>query len=310
MNTHAVTTRQSTHTRPASAFTLVELLVVIGIIAVLIAILLPSLNRARAQANSVACQANLRSIGQTLNMYAGANRGSLPYGYWNGSSPLNAGAALDPTRGGDWRILLLNQMTRRSDTNYSGNAVAGGEEAQIGPAKVFLDTDTRQGTGNLHYSAHPRLMPLLTDQVNGVFLTPYKLAKIKRSAEIAMIFDGVQLDDVGGGPGAWQSSAVAQQLDAWRLYYDLNLIDDFGRSGLPSYLTRDGSVDVSASNNISLANRDGGNIATDPNKANIRFRHLGNKSLNALMADGHVEQFQFKDAYHTSLLRLNVYVNP
>src|SRR3954466_2897461 len=63
-------------------FTLVELLVVIGIIALLISILLPSLAKARKAANTVKCAANLRSIIQGMQIYASQNNGSIPGSAW------------------------------------------------------------------------------------------------------------------------------------------------------------------------------------------------------------------------------------
>ena len=62
-----------------NAFTLIELLVVIAIIALLVSILLPSLNRAKELARRAVCASNMRHIALGLHVYAGENEGSVPH---------------------------------------------------------------------------------------------------------------------------------------------------------------------------------------------------------------------------------------
>ena len=87
-----------------AAFTLVELLVVVAIIAVLIGLLLPMIAGARKQANRTACLANLRSIGHGFNIYLAENRQNLPHLFWNAG-----GATPDLMWHGFWAGILADQ---------------------------------------------------------------------------------------------------------------------------------------------------------------------------------------------------------
>jgi len=70
------------HSRQGYAFTLIELLVVVAIIGVLVAMLLPSLARAREEGRAVACAGTARQLGVSFTLYAGDNYWALPW-YFN-----------------------------------------------------------------------------------------------------------------------------------------------------------------------------------------------------------------------------------
>ena len=97
----ARTTRQERR-----GFTLVELLVVIGIIAVLVAMLMPTLSRSREAARRVVCLSNLRQVHTAFHFYALANHDRVPIGYRTASKQFNS-MVFSSTAGNRWVLFGL-----------------------------------------------------------------------------------------------------------------------------------------------------------------------------------------------------------
>jgi prepilin-type N-terminal cleavage/methylation domain-containing protein/prepilin-type processing-associated H-X9-DG protein len=120
--------------RSGRAFTLTELLVVMGLIALLVSLLMPALGQARAAARTTGCLSNLRQMGAAWNMYLAENRGHLPEYIWH--TPLTP----DVSWRGYW-LGILDTYNVRGDSLLCPTA-----------ADVIPFRQNNAGWGNVNYA--------------------------------------------------------------------------------------------------------------------------------------------------------------
>ncbi len=106
--------RGGVQSQSATGFSLVELLVVIGIIGILIGLLLPTLTRVREAANTVKCAAQLRQIGQGIIAYTATHDGMLPP--WSGHHAYPNDIAPDDKFGPGWILLIEPNLGAKPDS--------------------------------------------------------------------------------------------------------------------------------------------------------------------------------------------------
>jgi prepilin-type N-terminal cleavage/methylation domain-containing protein/prepilin-type processing-associated H-X9-DG protein len=154
------------------AFTLIELLVVIAIIAILAGLLLPALNRAKAQTRGIICVNNLKQWGYSMQMYAAENDDYLP--------PEGTGTTLNRQTG--WYVALPKQIGMG---DYFQMAWRTNPAAPLGKSIWICPSNTNRSNGNnlFHYCMNEHI------DGTGASDRPVRLSSVPRPTRVVWLFD-------------------------------------------------------------------------------------------------------------------------
>jgi prepilin-type N-terminal cleavage/methylation domain-containing protein len=306
-------------TRRTRAFTLVELLVVIGIIAVLIGILLPVMSRVQERGRALKCQSNLRSIGQGLMSYMAENRGSLPYGEtWERFNPVNGSQA----EGNDGRITSwaswITAMGRgKTSPVYNAASIDDSIKRAFGE---FLKCPEAEMLGRqqiVHYVAHIVAMPSPTAE-HTVGRSPGSSGRpIRPPAKQdellpfnALVWDTAVIPappSMAGREDRWEGWLLGADIDTQQIWYGAaaapadNFRYFFVRDRLASF---NGGIDGNNApirhnvGSFAWQNIDPGMEAWTnqyPWQGNLRYRHDKNNTAMVLFADWSVQGMKLKE---------------
>lgn len=184
------------------AFTLVELLVVIGIIALLISVLMPALTKARASAKTTACLSQLRQVGIAATNYVSTERNNLaPCYYFNLSDPSKNISYFD----------IMERYLPKS----TGRSIWTCPEAIEGTTIQYPHTYGANRRVHVYFWTD---LPLPGGQVN----TLTRVTKIKRSAEIVALADASQASGVYTTGGWLDFSDLPEVIDPTKANLSVN----------------------------------------------------------------------------------------